>query len=81
MIDFLQRGRGGGLPTVQHAAPPGSDMGNSAQRVFPLAGGALGDSMGDAAVSFQGRASLTLLAALIVGSVVVYMATRNAQGS
>lgn len=78
-LSFLDRGRG--VPTVQMQAPAGSDMGNSSQRQFPQPGGLLGDSIGDAMISFQGRASLTLLAGLIVLSIVFYMATRDAQGS
>lgn len=78
-LSFLDRGRG--VPTVQMRAPQGSDMGNSAQRQFPQPGGLLGDRVGDAMVSFQGRASLSLLAALIIVSILFYMWTRDAQGS
>lgn len=78
-LSFLDRGRG--VPTVQMNAPQGADMGNSAQRQFPQAGGLLGDTVGDAMVSFQGRASLSLLVALIIMSILFYMWTRDAQGS
>lgn len=77
-LSFLDRGRGGGAPTVQTPAPQGADMGNSSSLV-PR--GMLNDAVGDAYISLQGRASLTLLAALIVASVVFYMWTRDAQGS
>lgn len=74
-LSFLDRGR---APTTQMQAPAGADMGN-AGNLFPR--GLTHDAAGDAYISLQGRASLTLLAALIVASVVFYMWTRDAQGS
>jgi len=76
-LSFLDRGRGG--TTVQMQAPPGASMGNSS--ALSTIRGATTDPMGDAYISLQGRASLTLLAGLIVLSVVFYMWTRDAQGS
>lgn len=75
-LSFLDRGRG--APTFQTAAPPGADMGNSAQINAPVL---LSDPVTDAYVSLQGRASLSLLAGLIVMAVVFYMWTRSSQGS
>lgn len=74
-LSFLDRGR---VPTAQMAAPQGADMGNMSTA---LATQGTFDSVGDAYLSLQGRASLTLLAMLIVGAVVFYMWTRDAQGS
>lgn len=74
-LSFLDRGRN---PTVQMQAPAGADMGNASvlsQR------GLTHDAVGDAYLSLQGRASLTLLAGLIMLSIVFYLWTRDAQGS
>jgi hypothetical protein len=78
-MTFLARGRS--VPTVQVSAPPGADMGNSAQVSSPSPGGLLGDQVAGVHASLQGRVSLTLLGGLIVGSVLFYMWTRDAQGS
>lgn len=75
-LSFLDRGR---VPTAQIAAPAGADMGNQFS-VIP-GGNFAYDTVGDAYLSLQGRASLTLLAVLIAGAVVFYMWTRDAQGS
>lgn len=77
-MTFLQRGRS--APTLQMAAPQGADMGNSHQVSFPQ-GGALGESIADFQAKLAGRVSLTLLSGMIIGAVVFYMWTRDAQGS
>lgn len=75
-MSFLNRGRS--VPTAQVNAPPGSDMGNSAQQMFPIQ---MSDGLAGFQASVQGRVSLTLLAGLIGGAVIFYLWTRDAQGS
>lgn len=71
-LSFLDRNRS--APTVQMQPP---SQGTSQSSALAM----VNDTAGDAYISLQGRASLTLLAVLIVGAVVFYMWTRDAQGS
>lgn len=71
---FLQRGRGA-VSTVTSSPPPATDRTSS--RVTPGFIGELGGEVGDV---FAGRLSLIALNTAVLGLVVFYLWTRNAQG-
>lgn len=72
MNDFLNRGR---VPVVAVAPPPGADPSST-----PPAPRGISGSFVVTGGEIEGRLSLTMLAALIVGMVAFYWWTRSAQG-